>query len=122
MNQMQEEEELLQSVALQNAAVILRARQQIERELRETRDALRDRDDQLTAMFEQAAVGIALAGLDGRFQTTNRRFLDLFGYSADELSRLTFFDLTHPDDLEETRRIVAQLRAGEIECYQVEKR
>ena len=85
-------------------------------------DALRESEERLRAILNQAAVGIALAALDGQFVDMNRKFSDILGYSADELSRLTFRQITHPEDLAETERLVGALLAGEIPEYVVEKR
>src|SRR3954469_15182361 len=77
---------------------------------------------QLRAIFNQAAVGIALAALDGRFVDLNRRFAAILGYSEAELHGMTFIDLTHPDDQSLTAASVRQLLAGEIPEYTLEKR
>jgi PAS domain S-box-containing protein len=57
-------------------------------------------------------VGIAVAGLDGRFQSMNRRFLEIIGYPRDEATGLSFLEITHPDDLEATRGHVKRLLAA----------
>jgi two-component system NtrC family sensor kinase len=53
----------------------------------------------LTAMFEQAAVGMAIVDPDGKMLRVNRRLCEIVGYPADELLALRFTDITHPDDL-----------------------
>jgi PAS domain S-box-containing protein len=85
-------------------------------------DTLLERHQQLRAIFNQAAVGIALASLDGHFIDLNRRFSEILGYSEAELHAMTFSDLTHPDDREITVASVRQLLAGEIPEYTLEKR
>ena len=85
-------------------------------------DTLLERHQQLRAIFNQAAVGIALASLDGHFIDLNRRFSEILGYSEAELHAMTFSDLTHPDDREVTVASVRQLLAGEIPEYTLEKR
>ena len=77
---------------------------------------------QLRAIFNQAAVGIALASLEGHFIDLNRRFSEILGYSEAELHEMTFSDLTHPDDREITEASVRQLLAGDIPEYTLEKR
>ena len=44
------------------------------------------------------------------------------GYSEDELIKLTFQDITHPDDLNTDLSLLQQLIDGEIDRYQLEKR
>jgi PAS domain S-box-containing protein len=117
-----DEEQLLRSVALQNARSILLARQRADEELFRTKEALRESEERLRAMFNQAAVGIAVAALDGRFVDMNRKFSDILGYGSDELQRLTFLEITHADDLADTAAFVRQLLAGSIPEYSLEKR
>jgi PAS domain S-box-containing protein len=85
-------------------------------------EALRASEERLRAMFNQAAVGIALAGLDGRFVEMNRKFSDILRYDPEELRRLTFSQLTHPDDRATTENAARQLLAGTIPAYSLEKR
>jgi PAS domain S-box-containing protein len=85
-------------------------------------DSLIESHQQLRAIFNQAAVGIALAALDGCFVDLNRRFAAILGYSEAELHGMTFIDLTHPDDQSLTAASVRQLLAGEIPEYTLEKR
>jgi PAS domain S-box-containing protein len=84
--------------------------------------ALRASEERLSAVFAQAALGIAVANLDGRLQEANLKFCSILGYSLEEIRRHTFLDLTHPDDLEATREQVKKLVAGEIDSYAIEKR
>ncbi len=85
-------------------------------------DALLHNEQRLRAMFNQAAVGIGLATLDGHFVDTNPKLSDILGYSADELRGMTFSDITHPDDAAETAAAVQRLLAGAIPGYSLEKR
>src|SRR5437016_9610608 len=66
---------------------------------RETEDALRRQEALLRATFEQAAVGIAVAGRDARFVRTNQVFQRMLGYTDAELQSLSYVDLTYPEDL-----------------------
>ena len=85
-------------------------------------EALLENEQRLRAMFNQAAVGIALASLDGHFLDMNGKCSEILGYSAGELRALTFSDITHPDDLADTTAAVRQLVAGSIREYALEKR
>lgn len=89
---------------------------------RETEEALRQSEERFRAIFNQAAVGMAIAKLDGRFEQVNERFADLLGYSQQEIYQLTFRDLTYPDDLPATEAQMRRLMAGEIGEYVIEKR
>ena len=95
-------------------------------ELRKQREsleaALRLSEERFRATFNQAVVGIAIAGLDLRFIEVNEKFASILGYAAHELRGLTFTELTHPQDLAETQRELQKLLAGEIPHYALEKR
>ncbi len=87
-----------------------------------TRAVLEESEERFRATFEQAAVGIAHVGLDGRWLRVNRKLCDIVGYRPDELQALTFLDITHPEDLEADLAQVRRLLAGEVETYSMEKR
>ncbi|MBA2305160.1 MAG: PAS domain S-box protein [Acidobacteria bacterium] len=85
-------------------------------------DALRASEERLQAMFNQAAVGIALADMGGRFIDLNRKFSDILGYPPEELHERTFKEITHPDDLQITEGAMDRLMAGVIPEYSIETR
>ena len=72
--------------------------------------------------FELASVGISLVATDGTWLSVNEPLCQIVGYSADELSRMTFQDITHPQDLHSDLELLKKLAAGEMESYQTEKR
>ena len=72
--------------------------------------------------FEFAPVGIAHVAPDGRLLRANPRFCEIVGYPADELLRLRFQDLTHPDDLAGDLDQALRTLAGEQSGYEMEKR
>lgn len=72
--------------------------------------------------FNQAAVGLARVGMDGRWLAINQKLCDILGYSKGELLELTFQDVTHPDDLRSDLGHVRELVAGDIDAYDMEKR
>ena len=72
--------------------------------------------------FDEAPIGIALVGPNGRWLEVNRALCEIVGYSEPELLQLTFQDITHPDDLEADLRKLGQVLSGEIQTYQMEKR
>jgi PAS domain S-box-containing protein len=84
--------------------------------------ALRESEERFRATFEQAAVGISHAELNGRLTRVNQKFCEITGYSREELLSRTFYDITHPEDLEVDRDYVRSLLRGEIETYSLDKR
>lgn len=55
--------------------------------------ALRDSEERFRSLFEQAPIGMAVAGLDGRFQQVNPAFARMLGYRVDEANELGWDDL-----------------------------
>jgi PAS domain S-box-containing protein len=74
------------------------------------------------ATFEQAAVGLALVALDGRWLRVNRTLCEIIGYDHDALLARTFQDITHPDDLNRDLGHLRRLLSGDITTYAMEKR
>lgn len=91
-------------------------------EARQLMDSLRASEERFRATFEQAAVGIALVGPQGDWERVNQRLCDIVGYTREELLRLRFEDITHPEDVEADWRQARAVLAGEIETYSMEKR
>ncbi|MGK4008301.1 PAS domain S-box protein [Sorangium sp. So ce1036] len=84
--------------------------------------ALRESEERFRLSFENAPIGKAIVGLDGSFVRVNRAYCEIVGYSADELSRLRFQDITHPDDVDTDVDLAERLRRGEIPRYRLAKR
>ena len=84
--------------------------------------ALRESEERFRATFEQAAVGIAQVALDGRWIRVNQRLGEIVGYTQDELLRLTFQNITHPDDLDADVAQHRRMLDGAIDTYSLEKR
>jgi PAS domain S-box-containing protein len=72
--------------------------------------------------LEHSGIGTALVSLEGRWLRVNASLQRLLGYSAAELSKLTFQDITHPDDLATDLAHLDELLAGKTLSYQMEKR
>jgi PAS domain S-box-containing protein len=89
---------------------------------RRDEEALRENEQKLRAIFEQAAVGIVMTDLKGQFEEVNQRFSEILGYTQEELLKLTFQALTFPEDLPSTEENMQRLLAGQIADYVIEKR
>ena len=74
------------------------------------------------ATFEQAAVGIAHVGTDGRWLRVNDKLCAIVGYPREGLLEMTFQDITHSEDLETDLDYVRRVLSGEINTYSMEKR
>ncbi len=69
---------------------------------RRVEQALRESQEQLRLTLDNAPIGIATTDTEGRLLTVNPAFCHLIGYPADDLTRMSITDITHPDDREST--------------------
>jgi len=101
---------------------LLAREQRARRELERANNALRESEERFRLIVDEAPIGMALVALDGRFVRVNRMLCELTGYPPDEMVKLTYQDITHPDDLDVDVALGRQLVDGEIPRFQVEKR
>src|SRR5262249_42139404 len=73
-------------------------------------------------IFENAAVGAAVIGLDGDYLLVNQRMCDIVGYSRDEMLTKTIKDLTDPADFADNLARGRSALAGEITTFSTDKR
>ena len=63
-----------------------------------TAEAAAWQEASFAAVFEHAAIGIAIVDMEGHPVRANAALERILGYSADELAGMVFTDFTHPDD------------------------
>ena len=102
--------------------VLLTALEVYLRQRRRAEAALGESEARYRGYFEQTLVGVIVASPDRRLVEVNQAACDLLGYDRDELLRLTWPDLTHPDDLTADRARNQRLVAGEASSTRFEKR
>jgi PAS domain S-box-containing protein len=91
-------------------------------ERKQGEEALRESEERFRTIFEDAAIGICLADLEGRIITCNPALQRMMGCATDALIGKTFMEITHPDDLERNLELFRDLVARRLEQYQLEKR
>ncbi len=83
---------------------------------------LKASEERFRTTFENAGVGICHTSTDGRLLRFNKQFCRITGYTTDELYRLKFEDISHPQDIEENLSQLQRLLSGESESFTIEKR
>jgi len=78
-------------------------------------------EERWRSVFENSAVGVALTDLTGRFIATNPVYQKMLGYTEEEFQQLTFFDITHEENVEQNRTLIGELLDGKRQQYQIEK-
>lgn len=84
--------------------------------------SIEEQFSRLSRTIEKAPIGIANVSPTGQWLMVNRHLCDMLGYSAPELMKRTFQDITYPSDLAEDLRQVNRVLANEIGGYSMEKR
>lgn len=90
-------------------------RQQLQAILHESEERFRN-------TLENAPIGMAVVGTDGRWLQVNRLLCELTGYTEQELLATTFRDITYPEDFEDDLAIFRRMLDGEMRTYHAEKR
>jgi PAS domain S-box-containing protein len=110
----QEEREFLLAVAQQCAQALERGRSD---------DALRESEERFRAILRQATAGIVRKDSEGRLMFVNDAFCSMVGYTSAELvlEGKTCWDLTHPDDVEENKRLFERMITESVP-FQMERR
>lgn len=85
-------------------------------------ERLRESEELFRTTFEAAGVGMAHVAPDGRWLRINRKLCEISGYSRDELLRMTFLDLTIPEELDTSSDRLRRILEGELSAYSVERR
>ncbi len=92
---------------------IIRAR--AEKELRESEERFR-------SYFELGLIGMAITSPDKSMLEVNDEICKILGYERDELLKMNWAEMTHPDDLAADVTNFERILAGEIDGYKLDKR
>ena len=91
-------------------------------ERRQMEEALRESEARFKAIFNNAAVGIALTDDQKRYLQVNTKWTTLLGYSSQEFTQMSCLNITHLEDIQVSNNKIQQLMAGIIDAYSIEKR
>jgi len=82
----------------------------------------RDSEELFRTTFENAQVGVARLDIEGRWLEVNHKLCEITGYRHDELLKLRFHDITHPEDLGADVAGTRELMNGKVQSLDREKR
>lgn len=108
-----------------SVVIILRWNRALAREVNERKraeESLREHEENLRVMYDSTTVGICVLDLQGRFIENNATWRKMLGYTEEEHRQLTNLDVTHPEDRDETRKLIVSLAKGDIGAYRQERR
>jgi|WetSurMetagenome_2_1015567.scaffolds.fasta_scaffold01619_4 PAS domain S-box-containing protein len=83
--------------------------------------ALTESEKKFRNLFENSPLGKSMTGTDGSLNV-NRAFCKMLGYSEDELQMKNWKEISYPDDIGMTDKIVKSLLEGKINYASFEKR
>jgi PAS domain S-box-containing protein len=73
-------------------------------------------------VFEYTPIGMGIVSAEGRPLKANRALQEILGYGEEELLGMDLTDRIHPDDVENSRQLAAEVRLGKRDSFQVEQR
>jgi PAS domain S-box-containing protein len=89
---------------------------------KEAAEVLRRSEERFRSYFVQGLIGMGVTNANREWAEVNDRFCEILGYSREELLRMKWTDVTHPDDLGPGLSQFNRMLAGELNHYTYEKR
>lgn len=90
---------------------------------KQAENELKKINEQFINLFEEAPLGIALIdSLTGHIDKVNSMFSKIAGRTPEEMVKIDWMTITHPDDLQEDLDNMARMNAGKTSGFQMDKR
>jgi PAS domain S-box-containing protein len=102
--------------------VVRRGKVAVSVEIESLAQALRESEQRFQATFDQAAVGLAHAGLDDCWMLVNQRFCEIVGHRREDLLGRPCGHLLYPEDLEMAQENTRRLLSGELQTCSMDMR
>ena len=80
--------------------------------------ALRESEEEYRHIVETATEAIVMVDAEARFVFVNDRWSEMFGYSAQEATRMTHFEMVFPEDMGRMRQRWESRKHGRKESYE----
>jgi PAS domain S-box-containing protein len=100
--------------------IVVNARDITDRKLAE--ENLRAGQEWFRSSFERSGVATAISSIEGHFLRVNPAMCRFLGRSQEELIKLSWVEVTHPQDRETIRAARDRIRAGQIPSIHLEER
>ncbi len=91
-------------------------------ERKQVEEILRQSEEQFRKIFEEGPIGMAIGSADLRFVEVNTAFCQMLGYTKKELIGRTISSISHPEDMNKNKQIIAETLTDQKSYYQMEKR
>ncbi len=85
-------------------------------------EAIRMSEERFRRYFELGLIGMAITSPSQRYVEVNDKICEILGYERQELLRMTWVELSHPDELAADLDAFNRVLAGAIDGYTMEKR
>ncbi len=84
---------------------------------------IRKAEERFRTMFVAAPIGLILLDIESEEHIVmNPAYCEIIGRDSGEMQRIGWKGITHPDDIGKEQQLLNQLKAGEINSYELEKR
>jgi len=91
-------------------------------ERKQALEELRRSQARFQAIFNDAAVGVGVMGLDRRIIDANPAICRMYGLTREEMIGMNARDVTYPDDNPESTQLFSELITGQRDSYEMDRR
>jgi two-component system, cell cycle sensor histidine kinase and response regulator CckA len=89
---------------------------------KQAEETLKKSDARFHSYFDMPMHGIAITSPDKEWIEVNNQLCSILGYTREEIVRMTWTEITHPDDLAADLEQFNRVLSGQIEQYKMDKR
>lgn len=119
------EQEKTQQVPVQELAALkqrIGELEEAESEWKREKEDFQKSETRFQSYFNLPFYGVAITSPEQRWIRVNDRLCSIMGYSRDEIIRMTWTEMTHPEDLAADLEQFGRVLSGQIDHYNMEKR